>query len=123
MTHSILIVDDNDVNLELLGRILELEGYRIMKAYNGMAAIQSVMNEMPDLAILDVMMPDIDGYELCRRLRQPPLEIKIPIVMLTAMNSDTENEHALEAGANEIWSKPYQMEVFTGRLRELLKNS
>jgi CheY-like chemotaxis protein len=123
MKHSILIVDDNDVNLELLGRILEMEGYRIMKAHNGMAAIQSVMNEMPDLAILDVMMPDIDGYELCRRLRNPPLEIKIPIVMLTAMNSDTEKAHALEAGANEIWSKPYQMDAFTDRLRELLKSS
>jgi DNA-binding response OmpR family regulator len=120
MTHTILIVDDNDLNLDLLGKILEMEGYRIMKAINGNEAVEAIMREMPDLAILDVMMPDIDGYELCRKLRQPPLNVKIPIVMLTAMNPEMEKEHTLDAGANEIWSKPFEMDVFTRRLRELL---
>ena len=123
MTHTILIVDDNDLNLDLLGKILEMEGYRIMKAINGNEAVEAIIREMPDLAILDVMMPDIDGYELCRKLRQPPLNVKIPIVMLTAMNPEMEKEHALDAGANEIWSKPFEMDVFTRRLRELLNAS
>ncbi len=78
MTYSILIVDDNDINLVLLGKILELEGYQISKAHNGTEAIQAVMNRMPDLSILDVMMPDISGFDLCRKLRQPPLSVINP---------------------------------------------
>jgi len=120
MKHTILIIDDNDLNLDLLGKILEMEGYRIMKAMNGKEAVEAIQREMPDLAICDVMMPDIDGYSLCRKLRQPPLNVTIPIVMLTAMNSDIEKEHALAAGANDIWSKPFEMDVFTKKLRAML---
>jgi len=123
MTYSLLIVDDNDINLDLLGKILELEGYRVIKAHDGAEAIRAATQELPDLAILDVMMPDIDGYELCRKLRQPPLNLKIPIVMLTAMNSEMERKNALDAGANDIWSKPFEMDVFTRRLGKYLKAS
>jgi CheY-like chemotaxis protein len=123
MTHSILIVDDNDINLVLLGKILELEGYQVFKAHNGTEAIQAITEHLPDLAILDVMMPDIGGYDLCKKLRQPPLDIKIPIVMLTAMDVKTEKENASKAGANDIWSKPFDMDFFTRRIKELLKIS
>jgi CheY-like chemotaxis protein len=123
MTNSILIVDDNDINLVLLGKILEMQGYRVMKAHDGTEAIQAIMQQMPDLAILDVMMPGIGGYDLCRKLRQPPLDVKIPIVMLTAMNTEGERENALAAGANDIWSKPFDMELFCRRIGELLKTS
>jgi DNA-binding response OmpR family regulator len=81
------------------------------------------MANMPDLAILDVMMPDMDGYELCRKLRQPSISAKMPIIMLTAMNSPLERQMALEAGANDIWSKPFDMDVFRRRVDELLKAS
>ena len=86
-----------------------------------MDAIQSIEQKMPDLALLDVMMPEMNGYELCRKMRQPPFSMEIPIVMLTAMSSEGERVQALEAGANDIWSKPFDMEVFRTRIGELLK--
>ncbi len=123
MTYRILIVDDNDANLKLTAKILEMEGYEVATARNGMQAIQSVIQAKPDLAILDVMMPDMDGYQLCRKLRQPPISATMPIVMLTAMSSDLERTQALEAGANEVWGKPFEMDVFRERTRELLASS
>ena len=71
MSYAVLVVDDNDMNLMLISKILELENYQVVLARNGREAIQSVVAKMPDLAILDVMMPDMDGYELCQKLRQP----------------------------------------------------
>jgi CheY-like chemotaxis protein len=123
MAFSILVVDDNDMNLVLLAKILELEGYQVTKAHNAMEAIQAALKKMPDLALLDVMMPEMDGYELCRRMRQPPFNPEIPIVMLTAMNSDGEQAAALKAGANEVWSKPFDMETFRQRIGKLVKNN
>jgi len=121
MPSHILVVDDNEMNLFLLAKILELEGYQVVMAHNGMEAIQSAMEKKPDLALLDVMMPEMNGYELCRKMRQPPFSMEIPIVMLTAMSSEGERVQALEAGANDIWSKPFDMEVFRTRIGELLK--
>lgn len=121
MPYHILVVDDNDLNLVLLAKILELEGYHVTMAHSGLEAIQSAEQIMPDLALLDVMMPEMNGYELCRKMRQPPFNMEIPIVMLTAMSSDGERAQALEAGANDIWSKPFDMEVFRRRIGELLK--
>lgn len=121
MPYHILVVDDNDLNLVLLAKILELEGYQVTTAQSGLDAIQSAEQKMPDLALLDVMMPEMNGYELCRKMRQPPFSMEIPIVMLTAMSSDGERAQALEAGANDIWSKPFDMEVFRRRIGELLK--
>lgn len=121
MPNHILVVDDNDLNLVLLAKILELEGYQVTMAHSGLEAIQSAEQIMPDLALLDVMMPEMNGYELCRKMRQPPFNMEIPIVMLTAMSSDGERAQALEAGANDIWSKPFDMEVFRRRIGELLK--
>ena len=120
MSYSVLVVDDNDMNLALIAKILELEGYQVILARNGREAIQSVVQNMPDLAILDVMMPDMDGYELCQKMRQPPINADVPIVLLTAMNSDMERQLALKAGANDIWSKPFDMELFRKRVGELL---
>ena len=121
MTKTILVVDDNEMNTTLVGKILELDGYKVSAAWNGIEAIQSVMQHMPDLAVLDVMMPDMNGFELCRKLRQPPLNASMPIIILTAMNSEIERHHALEAGANDIWSKPFDMELFRRRIGELMK--
>ena len=121
MPYHILVVDDNDLNLSLIAKILELESYRVTVAHNGMEAIQAVIQCMPDLAILDVMMPDVSGYELCHRLREHPLNVTAPIIMLTAMNSEMEKAEALKAGANDIWSKPFDMETFRRRVGGLLK--
>jgi CheY-like chemotaxis protein len=121
MPYRILVVDDNDMNLILLAKILELEGYHVVTALNGMEAIRSAQEQMPDLAILDVMMPDMDGYELCRKMRQPPFDKNLPIVMLTAMSGDKDRQLALEAGANDVWNKPFDMDLFKRRIGELIK--
>jgi CheY-like chemotaxis protein len=120
MPYRILVVDDDEMNLSLVSKILGLDGYRVTLALSGQEAIQSVQQEMPDLALLDIMMPDMNGFDLCRTLRQPPVNATVPIIMLTAMNSEIEKQHALEAGANEIWSKPFDMELFRRRISELL---
>lgn len=121
MPQSILVVDDNEMNLMLVAKILELDGYQVTQACNGMQAIQSVMQHMPDMAVLDIMMPDMNGYELCRKLRQPPLKVTAPIVLLTAMRAELEERQAREAGANDVWSKPFDMEFFRRKIGEFLK--
>ncbi len=122
MPQHILVVDDNELNLTLIGKILEMEGYQVTSAKNGTEAIGAVESAAPDLAILDVMMPDMDGYELCKKLRQPPLNSRFPIVMLTAMTSPEERRLALDAGANDIWAKPFDMDVFRKSVVDLLKD-
>jgi len=121
MAAYILVVDDNEINLKLISKILELGGYEVATAHNGRDALELVQARMPDLAILDVMMPDMDGYELCTFMRQPPISAGIPIVMLTALNDETERGLAMKAGANDIWSKPFEMDEMRGRLEALLK--
>jgi CheY-like chemotaxis protein len=120
MTAFILVVDDNEINLKLISKILELGGYEVATTRSGKAALEMVQKRMPDLAILDVMMPDMDGYELCGSLRQPPVNAKIPIVMLTALNDETERALAIKSGANDLWSKPFEMDEMRGRLDALL---
>ena len=119
---QILVVDDNETNLTLISKILELEGYHVLVAHNGLEAIQSVLHHQPDLALLDVMMPDMDGYTLCRNLRQS-LHAGMPIILLTAMNSEIERKQASEAGANDIWSKPFDLDLFRSRIDVLLKTA
>ncbi len=116
MPLRILIVDDNDGNLLLLTKILELEGYLVDSAHNGIEALQSVMQHTPDLAVLDIMMPEMNGYELCQKLRQPPFSATFPIVMLTAMNSNYEQKKARDAGADDVWSKPFDMDRFRSQI-------
>jgi DNA-binding response OmpR family regulator len=123
MSLSVLVVDDNDMNLALVSKILEMAGYQVRVACNAQDAIESIQKDMPNLAILDVMMPDMDGFELCRKLRQPPNNVIVPIIMLTAMSSPTEKQLAKEAGANDIWSKPFDMDLFLKRVGKLLKKA
>jgi CheY-like chemotaxis protein len=120
MKYKILVVDDNEMNLTLIAKILELEGYQVKAVQNGLDAIDAVSQNPPDMAVLDVMMPDMDGYTLCEKLRQPPLKAIFPIIMLTAMNSEFEKDRADAAGANEMWSKPFDIELFRRRIQELL---
>lgn len=123
MTFHILVVDDNDINVRLISKILDIEGHEVHSASNGDEAIKSVMQQAPDLAILDVMMPGMNGYELCEKLRQPPINSRFPIVMLTAMPSECEKKKALAAGANEVWSKPFDMDLFRQRIMVLLSGN
>lgn len=120
MPAKILIVDDNDINLKLLSKVLKLSGYQVITARNAKDAIRHVQENQPDLALLDVRMPDMDGYELCRCLRQAPINASFPIVMLTAMSDEVERALALKAGANDLWSKPFEMDEMPSRLETLI---
>jgi two-component system cell cycle response regulator len=120
MPLRILVVDDEAINLKLVSRLLEMEGYEVITAQSGEASLRLIEQTPPDLALLDVMMPDMDGYELCRRLRQNPRTAGIPIVMLTAMVDENDRLKGIEAGADDCLPKPFNVELMRALLARLL---
>ena len=120
MPLRILIVDDEAINLKLVSRLLEIEGYEVRSARSGEAALRLIEQTPPDLALLDVRMPDMEGYELCRRLRQNPLTAGIPIVMLTALVDENDRQKGIEAGADDCLPKPFDVEMLRALLARLL---
>ena len=121
MAVKIFVVDDNEMNLRLVSAILKKEGYEVFTAQNAQETLNTIVNVSPDLAILDVMMPDIDGYELCRRLRAIPGIASIPIIILTALSALNERLKAFEAGADDFMVKPFQPLELTARVKVLLR--
>lgn len=119
MKYRVLVVDDNTMNLMLVERILELEGYHVTAARSGQEAL-GLSGQKFDLAILDVMMPDMNGYELCVQLRRSEQNGDIPILLLTALSGDKERQLAEQAGANAVLAKPFDMEAFRTRVAEYL---
>jgi DNA-binding response OmpR family regulator len=123
VTRQILIVDDNDMHLLLISKVLAMEGFQVLTAHNADEAVKSIIESQPDMAIIDVLMPGINGYDLCRILRKPPYELQIPIVMLTAMRGEAERILAKEAGANGVWSKPFDIDTVRNEIEILLRDS
>jgi putative two-component system response regulator len=119
-TH-ILAVDDSDLDRQLLKDQLAAEGYRVSTAADGEEALQAVAAHPPDLILLDVIMPRVDGYEVCRRLKADPRTILIPVVMITSLQATHERIKGIEAGADEFLSKPFNPQELLTRVRSLLK--
>ena len=118
---DILIVDDNPNNLEVLSESLSREGFRIAVALDGESALEQVAYHKPELILLDVMMPGIDGFEICRRLKEDPGTHDIPVIFMTAL-SDTENKvEGLSLGAIDYITKPFQQEEVIARVKIHLK--
>jgi len=118
----ILIVDDNEYNLELLEAYISADGYKALTAEDGYKALQLVESENPDLILLDVMMPEIDGYEVCRRIKQNPLTQIIPVIMVTVLEDDAENRiKAIKSGADDFIQKPVHKVELLARVRSLLR--
>jgi DNA-binding response OmpR family regulator len=115
---KILVVDDEANIRLLLQKQLELEGYSVITASNGESAINTARREKPDLVLLDLMMPGIDGLEVCRVLRQ---EMVVPILMLTAKGSDTDKVVGLTLGADEYITKPFSLIEITARVKANLR--
>ena len=118
---KILIVDDNEANVRLLEVYLKAAGYAVEKAYDGEEALQKVAATNPDLVLLDVMMPRLDGYEVCRRLRADDATNVIPVVMITALTGLEDRIRGLECGADDFVSKPFDKTELMARVRNLLR--
>ena len=119
---TLLIVDDLPENLSVLGDLLCGAGYRVKAANSGRAALRYAGQEpRPDLILLDVMMPEMDGYDVLARLRADPATCEIPVVFLTALGDATDEEQGLEQGAADYISKPYRPPVVLARVRAQLE--
>jgi DNA-binding response OmpR family regulator len=116
----VLVVDDVPRNVRLLAAVLTGAGYEVVQAGSGAEAIEAVARDAPDLVLLDIRMPDIDGYEVCRRLRADPAAEFLPIVMVTSAEGE-ERVAALEAGADDFVPKPFNNDELLARVRSLIR--
>jgi CheY-like chemotaxis protein len=120
---KILIADDNLQNCELLEAYLSETGepYEIAMAYDGQEALKQVAEFQPDLILLDIMMPKLSGYEVCKRLRKDSATHSIPILVITALNEMGDIEKAVQAGADDFLTKPVHRVELTTRVKSLLR--
>ena len=121
MTGRILVVDDQRANIELLAGVLKARGYEVSTAMSGEAALAAVQQACPDLVLADIRMPGIDGYELCRRLREQPPTALLPVILITSTEAQDERVKGLEAGADDFLSRPVNWEELFARVRSLLR--
>ncbi|MFT5172118.1 MAG: DNA-binding response OmpR family regulator [Gammaproteobacteria bacterium] len=118
---SILVVDDQVDNLLLVTRYLAKQGYATRTAASGEEALAKITAEPPDLVLLDVIMPGLDGYEVCRRLKNRPATILIPVILVSTLDTKTDRLKGLKVGADEFLSKPVNAEELMLRVRSLLR--
>lgn len=121
MAEKILIVDDDVETLRLVGLMLDRVGYKIIAADNGERAVHKAMNDQPDLVLLDVMMPDMSGYDVARQLRASDSTKRIPIIMFTAKAQVDDKVEGLESGADAYLTKPTQPRELLAQVKALLK--
>ena len=116
----ILIADDIPANRYILAQFLGEMGYSVIQTENGREALRQVMHEKPDIVILDIAMPEMDGIEVCRIIKSNPLTKVIPVVIITAHGDDEHHLKALDAGADDFLTKPYKVHFLKARLKSLL---
>ena len=116
----VLVVDDDIRMLRMMKRILELEGFRVLVASSGEASLKIFEKEMPDLVLLDIMMPDMDGYIVCQRIREFS---PVPIIMVTARGDDKEKVEGLNIGADDYVTKPFSASELAARVRAVLRRT
>jgi len=117
----ILAVDDEPANLALIRKLVTRLGYQLIEATNGEGALAAVNEHEPDLILLDVMMPDLNGFEVCRKIRAQPKLSGLPILLLTSLTAPEDKAVGLEAGANDFLAKPFEEVELIARLRSLLR--
>jgi two-component system KDP operon response regulator KdpE len=118
--HTVLIVDDEPRILDSVRMNLELEGFQVFEATNGQQALEEVRRRLPDLVVMDVMMPEMDGFEALRELRKFS---SVPVVMLTVKADERDVIHGLELGADDYIGKPFSPAVLVSRIRAVLRRA
>jgi DNA-binding response OmpR family regulator len=117
----VLVVDDDPTVSDVVRRYLEQDGYRVRLAADGIAALAAIADDRPDLVVLDLMMPGLDGLEVCRRLRQRLPDL--PVVMLTALGEESDRVVGLEVGADDYVTKPFSPRELVLRVRSVLRRA
>ncbi len=120
MPGQIMIIDDDPSGLALIEIMLRRSGFEVLKAVNATTALAMLEENIPDLFIVDLMMPGMDGFELCRRLRSHPATGHIPILVLTAREDYESHRRSLEAGADRFLTKPISRHVLVDAINEIL---
>lgn len=123
MARKILVVDDEAVLVETIAYNLEQAGYQVITAADGASALEATRRETPDLIILDLMLPEMDGLEVCRQLRRDSKTATTPIMMLTAKDDEIDKVVGLEVGADDYVTKPFARRELLARVRALLRRS
>ena len=120
MQEKILVVDDEKGIVSTLKLALESDNYKVFEAYTGDGAIRKARSEAPDLILLDLMLPDMTGYEICNKLRKDPLTMSIPIIMLTGLG-ETGRIAGLDLGADDYITKPFDLDELKAKIRKALR--
>lgn len=118
---KILVADDNLQNLELIEAYLADLKCEILSAYDGEETLAKVRTEKPDLVLLDIMMPKVSGFEVCKQLKRDPATKDIPVLMITSLHETADIERGVEAGTDDFLSKPIHKQILLKRVRSLLK--
>jgi len=121
--NRILIVDDEEQLVEMVKLRLEANGYEVIAAYDGQEALDKARNERPDLIILDLMLPKIDGYKVCRMLKFDEKYKSIPIILFTARAQESDEKMGFEVGADAYITKPFEPQVLLAKIKELIKGA
>jgi DNA-binding response OmpR family regulator len=117
---KVLIVDDEAVNLELAEALIQAEGYQAILASDGEIALQKIQ-EKPDIIMMDIVMPRMNGIETCRKIKTNPLSYAIPVIIVTALNTQEEKLKAIKAGADDFIAKPFDRAELSARLKSLIR--
>jgi DNA-binding response OmpR family regulator len=120
---TVLVADDDADILRLISQRLGHRGYKILTAESGAAALKLAFEFIPDAAVLDGIMPDLEGHEVCAAMRGDPRTALVPVILLTAKAADADEREAIDAGADAYMAKPFKIEELDERLRELLSSA
>jgi two-component system sensor histidine kinase/response regulator len=120
VTPDILLVDDTLDNLKVLSRVLMVQGYHIRKALNGRMALQACQTVIPDLILLDILMPDMDGYAVCQQIKADPRTTGVPIIFISALDAGFDKVRAFDIGGVDYIAKPFQVEEVLARVKNQL---